>query len=433
MESTVPSLPAQFILAHDSDPDPLRLLLSKGAREEVPDLETAVNTLLCRKKAKSKLPTWHSHPQIIYPTTLCIEQCSSEATASYKAHLARAILGTGENGKGTIGCTVADLTGGLGVDSAAFASIPEVRKVIYNEMNPVLSNAARRNFAVLGLGDKVQVHSVEITDATSMDDILGEEVPDLIFLDPGRRSDEGKKVFLLSDCHPDVTSLAGPLLQRCHHILLKISPMADISMVCSQLPNVREVHCVQSGGECKEVLLHLERECSGEGHDLIAAVLSPASEPFLWRFHSTCPKSPDIKLPSREEGIPEGAMLFEPGKALSKCGVFARLCEEFSLIKLGTNTHLYLTTPLSPTSTLSRLGKVRPIVESLPLSKASMKTLSRKYPGAEVSAKNIPLTSEQLSSKLATKNAAPKGAFHIYGAGIQWKEGNDEKYLIVTL
>lgn len=423
----LPYVSTEFILRHDNDPDPLRLLLTKGAAREAGDLEIAVNTLLGRRKARTKLPLWYSHPGIIYPTSLCIEQCSSQATASYKAKVVKRILGDDITGS-----TVADLTGGLGVDSAAFASVPGIMKVVYNEMNPILHDGAGHNFSILGIDSKIERHCIEVSTDDSLDEILGQERPSLIFMDPGRRSEDGRKVFMLSDCHPDVTALAAPLLQRSRHLLLKLSPMADITMVCSQLPSVREVYCVQSGGECKELLLHLDREWDGGGYDTVCTVLSETEEPFEWRFPSARDTHADMTLPRREEGIKEGMTLFECGKALSKCGVFRRLCGEFSLVKLAPDTHLYLTTGDSPLAVLSRLGKVGTIVEALPFSKSAARTTGRNYPDAGVSARNFPLRSEELSSRLGIKSASGD-RYHIYGVTIQWKEGGGgEKMLLVT-
>ena len=64
--------------------------------------------IAAKKKAKDKLPTWYKTNAIIYPSTLSIEQTSSEFLAAHKSQLI--------NGKKVI-----DLTGGFGIDAYYFA------------------------------------------------------------------------------------------------------------------------------------------------------------------------------------------------------------------------------------------------------------------------------------------------------------------------
>ena len=63
-------------------------------------------------KLRAKLPHW-AEVQAAVPSQLSLEQCSSEAAALYKASLAEQLT----KGEGSI----ADLTGGLGVDSWALS------------------------------------------------------------------------------------------------------------------------------------------------------------------------------------------------------------------------------------------------------------------------------------------------------------------------
>ena len=66
-----------------------------------------------QKKVLAKVPSWSEAEGLVIPGSLSTEQCSSEETAMTKA---RAVS--------ELGCRrVADLTGGLGVDSWAFAGV----------------------------------------------------------------------------------------------------------------------------------------------------------------------------------------------------------------------------------------------------------------------------------------------------------------------
>ena len=334
---------------------------------------------------------------------------------------------------------VADLTGGLGVDSWAFSEVAE--EVLYNEMNPELAAAARHNFQALG-ATNIFIRNCEAT-ADSLEEILGDFKPDVIFMDPARRDSVGKKVFLLEDCSPDVLKMLPQMFETSRFILLKISPMADITMVVERLDRtyesfldenhkggwngqwVREVHVVASCGECKELLILLDREwrngysltCREDGGTLTFTSEEIAGAKAVY---------PDSTF---------ARIIFEPGKSLTKAGVFNAVCERFGLVKLARFTHLYtIGEPLSDseleqrTAPLKDFGKVFYVKEILPLNKASMKDVGKRYPHSEVSAKNIPMSSDELRVRLKVRSGDDA---HIFGARIETAY-NEDNYLIVT-
>ncbi len=487
----------------------------------------AVNTIEARRKLRKKIPEWAAETGLVYPTTLCAEQCSSSDTARYKASIARRVIYeyagagastgsateagptdrdradsatgagstdrnradsatgmesavrdgagsetdekencsadaratvtelvevTSEDGASTGSATrevnakaaekrgrIADLTGGLGVDAWAFSEVAE--QVLYNEMNPGLAAAARHNFKVLG-ANNIIVKNFEATPATIVD-ILSGFRPDIIFLDPARRDSAGKKVFLLEDCSPDVLKMLPELFEISRFVLLKISPMADITMAVERLDRtyeaylentsgdgwngqwVREIHIVASGGECKELLILLDREWTG-GYSLICREDGKTltfKQEEITNVKAAYPDSTFARI------------IFEPGKSLTKAGVFNALCERFGLTKLARFTHLYtISDPLSDRElqeiikNLKDFGKIYPVKEILPLNKATMKDVGKRYPHSEVTAKNIPMTSDELRKRLKVSSGDDA---HIFGARIEtpYNEGN---YLIVT-
>ena len=334
---------------------------------------------------------------------------------------------------------VADLTGGLGVDSWAFSEVAE--EVLYNEMNPELAAAARHNFQALG-ATNIFIRNCEAT-ADSLEEILGDFKPDVIFMDPARRDSVGKKVFLLEDCSPDVLKMLPQMFETSRFILLKISPMADITMVVERLDRtyesfldenhkggwngqwVREVHVVASCGECKELLILLDREwrngysltCREDGGTLTFTSEEIAGAKAVY---------PDSTF---------ARIIFEPGKSLTKAGVFNAVCERFGLVKLARFTHLYtIGEPLSDseleqrTAPLKDFGKVFYVKEILPLNKATMKDVGKRYPHSEVSAKNIPMSSDELRVRLKVRSGDDA---HVFGARIETPY-NEDNYLIVT-
>lgn len=410
----------------------------------------AVNTIEGRRRLRKKLPEWVARTELVYPSSLCAEQCSSLDTAWYKASIVMRIIneyvGTvasmvgepvevAEPKKGK----VADLTGGLGVDSWAFSEVAE--KVLYNEMNPALAAAARHNFKVLGVTN-IFIKNSEAT-SDSIKDIFGDFRPDVIFLDPARRDSAGKKVFLLEDCSPDVLKMLPELFGISRFIFLKLSPMADITMAVERLDRtyeeylentsgkgwngqwVREVHVVASGGECKELLILLDREWN-EGYSLTCR-----------EDGKTLTFKPE-EITKAKASYPDSTfarIIFEPGKSLTKAGVFNAICERFGLVKLARFTHLYtISEPLSDseseqrTAPLKDFGKVFYVKEILPLNKSSMKDVGKRYPHSEVSAKNIPMSSDELRTRLKVKSGDDA---HIFGVRIETPY-NEDNYLIVT-
>ncbi len=399
-------------------------------------------------RMRKKTPEWADTPGVEFPTRLATEQCSSAATADYKSALVRRI---------SPGCRLLlDLTGGLGVDCAAFSKVSE--RVAYNEMDPVLEAAAERNFARLGISN-VSFSCVEATEETLP--ALTAEGPDIIFLDPARRSGSGRKVFLLEDCSPDVLRLKAGLLAAAPDILVKLSPMADISMVCKRLgPEVRELHVVGADGECKEILAWLQRDWSGEATIVADGLRFTAKEeaealprllPTPASIYNTTRNVTDNPVSGlSKENSPDvlspNTFLFEPAPVLLKAGCFNLLCERLNLYKLGVSTHLYFTDSPSdipsnipsdiPSNILARYGKLFRITGLLPFSNSSIKALGKSQPRCGVTARNLPVSSDSLASRLWP--SAPKGAratdddAHIFAFTADFSDAPSQRLLAIT-
>ena len=389
---------AEFVRAHEGDDLGKLALARERYVTEVEDFDLALTTLEVRRKLREKVPQWYAVPALRYPFRVSGEQCSSTETARYKA----AVAATAAKG------CLADLTGGLGVDSWAFAQVFD--RVLYNEMRPELADAARHNFAALGLSN-VTVSCAELVAErhpvkpgvtacpNPIGHLLGDFRPDILFLDPARRASDGRKVFRLEDCQPDVLQLLPELLSACPLVLLKLSPMADISLVCKQLGCVKAVHVVGAEGECKELLLLLERGYAGP---YTLTVYSNGAVADI-----TQPPEPSYVMPDPDRA--SHPWLFEPGKALLKAGAFDWPCR-FGLQKLGQHTHAYVSA--EPVEELKPFGKWYRLLEVVPLNNRSIKEIGKKYPRAEVTARNLPLTSDQLRAKLGVKSGDD---VHIFG------------------
>lgn len=325
-------------------------------------------------------------------------------TARYKAKLTERYC------KGGV---LADLTGGLGVDSWAFSKVASC--VCYNEMNTALADAVKHNHAILGC-DNIHYSSFEINPQTFSEFVaLLPSKPDMIFIDPARRDGAGKKVFLLEDCSPDVTHLLPSFFEVCDTVMMKLSPMADISMLAGRLnPYLSEVHVVGSKGECKELLCVLGKNHEG-GYRVIVSDLSSDGGPFSFAPEEEAAARP--VLAEKPESL-LGMTLIDPGATWHKAGCFNLLCERKGLVKIGFSTHLYA----------SREGN-RPIVEVLPFNNASMKTLAESYRRCELTARNLPITSDQLRKKMKVTSG---GDVHIYALTCNFTSAPEERLFLVV-
>ena len=80
-----------FALAHADDD--VRQLALKGCQDAEVDLPLALQQISGRQAARRKIPSWAALSDICYPAHLSMEQCSSEATARYKAQVVMEVLG----------------------------------------------------------------------------------------------------------------------------------------------------------------------------------------------------------------------------------------------------------------------------------------------------------------------------------------------------
>ncbi|MBK8965881.1 MAG: hypothetical protein IPM36_04230 [Lewinellaceae bacterium] len=122
----------QFIQDH-LQADLHRLLLSANRYPGV-QVPVAVAQIEAFRKVREKIPSWFRF-DLIMPPVRSVEQASSEETARFKAGLFS-------------GKAMADLTGGMGVDSWFFSR--QFNQVVYVEQQPQLVEIARHNFDVLG-------------------------------------------------------------------------------------------------------------------------------------------------------------------------------------------------------------------------------------------------------------------------------------------
>jgi 16S rRNA G966 N2-methylase RsmD len=306
-----------FINKHLND-DVHKIAMSKSDIAGV-DAKELANQIASKKKAKKKLPTWFDASLIYYPTTLSVEQTSSEATASYKATLA-------------VGSTLIDLTAGFGVDSYYFSR--KVEHTVHCEINKELLEIGAHNAEILGQTNTrfENIDGLEFLKSTKTSF-------DTVYIDPVRRGTMGK-VFMLKDCSPNVVDNIDLLLQSSNRVIIKTAPMLDITAGLKELKNVSEVHIVSVKNEVKELLWVLEK-VNQPSVRIIAATINEQLKTFSFNNDE---EHEQILLDSELSGF-----LYEPDAALLKSGAFNLIAERYGLKKLNTQTQLYVSSVVNPT------------------------------------------------------------------------------------
>lgn len=308
----------EFILEHRNDD--VRTLALQAKRYPAVDMLKAVTQIEGWQAAREKLPMWAATDGIIYPPRISMEQCSSEATALYKGAIA--------NGE-----KLADLTGGFGIDCSYMAR--SFKRATYIERSTLLCDIAKANFALLGLDH------IEIINGNSEDVLPGLAAQDWIFIDPARRDGEGRKVVALSDCEPDVTALEPMLLSKARKVMVKCSPMLDITAAARQLNSIEEIHIVAVNNECKELLFILGESKGTQTPVTCANIRKDGSHLFTFTAGEEAGSAATYS-------DTVGKYLYEPNAAIQKSGCSRALSQRFNAAKLHPNSQLYTADHLIP-------------------------------------------------------------------------------------
>ncbi|MDO4949513.1 MAG: SAM-dependent methyltransferase [Bacteroidales bacterium] len=384
----------RFIQAHVHD-DVHTLALHVKRTPEV-DMSVALAQIEGYQLACVKLPTWCTVEGIEWPVRLSLEQCSSEPTALYKQNLLSSL---GVHG------TMADLTGGLGVDFSFLAS--GFQHATYVERDERLCALARHNFPILRL------HQAQILcgDAVAT---LGQMAPvDFLFLDPARRDGNGRKVVQLADCEPDVLRLHDLLLRKAAYVMLKLSPMMDINLLCRQLDNIEQIHVVAVQNECKEIVVLLRRDHFGSPTIHCANILPDGLHTDVF----TIDEEREVTL-STATCI--NTYLYEPNVSLLKAGCYKLLAARYGVEKLHPSTHLYTSHVLNP----QWHGRIFRVEQVYPFSKSGIRQIGDTLTQANVAVRNFPITAQALRQRLRLRDG---GEHYLFGTKI-----GQQKVIVAT-
>lgn len=328
-----------------------------------------------KRRAEKKLPTWFKTGNILYPPNLNLEQTSSEATAKYKASLV-----DGEK--------LLDITGGFGIDDYYFSK--KVKKVVHCEHEDELSNLAAHNFKTL------EADNIEVVKGDGLEILQNSsEKFDWIYVDPSRRDDSGGRVFFLEDCLPNLPENLDLIWKHTENLMVKTSPLLDLSAGIRALKNVKEIHVIALKNEVKELIWVSKKGFSGPV--LVKAVDIKAEK--VETYEKIAKASTNVPYG------PPGGYLYEPNAALMKSGLADTLAKELGLVKLHPNSQLY-----SSNDKKKYFGRIFRIVEVVPYKKKLVKK-KLTFSEANITTRNFPQSVDSLRKNLKLKDGGENYLF----------------------
>lgn len=347
--------------------DLTKLLLKKSPFPDV-SMQEIVQQIKGRKTAEKKFP-FLTKEGIVFPPNLNLEQASSQSTAEYKA-------------QNLTGKSFLDLTCGFGID--AYFLSKNFDEVTLIEQNSELISIVENNWKTLGRkANFINKNLEEFLENLRQAQIDNFNKFDVVYLDPARRDQQNKKKFLLEDLSPNLLEIQEKLHSITDKIIVKLSPLIDISYLISELKNITEIQIIAVRNEVKELVLIIENNqlTDNQQPTTIKCINLESNDPeFSFNL--------DDEKSSNSEFSESSNFLYIPNNSILKAGAFNIISEKFGLKKLHPNTHFYT----SENKIENFPGRV------LEIEKIDAKDLKKgeKY---NIVSKNYPLKPEEIKKK----------------------------------
>lgn len=361
----------QFVEKHENDD--VKALALQSKRYPDIDIHFAIRQIVGKQIAKNKIPTWYKNNDIIYPKHLSLEQASSEATARYKMQLCE-------------GKSMVDLTGGMGIDFSFLAT--RFQKSTYVEQQQELVDIAAHNMAALELRNAIVIQG----DSTSY--LAEMEKVDLIYIDPARRDSAGKKAVLIEDCVPNLKDIDDVLEEKADTIMIKLSPMLDISLAVKTIKHIVDIHIISVNNECKE-LVFVKKSGINQSPTIHSINILNNNQTDIFTFSKENEEQLVIEYTNEA-----GKYLYEPNSSIIKGGAYKSVAKRFSLQKLHISSHLYT----SDTLYSDFPGRRFVIENTITLNKKDIKTYLSGISQANITTRNFPLSVQEIRKRTKLKD-----------------------------
>jgi len=320
-----------------------------------------------RQTAKHKFRFLFENKSIYYPPSVNLEQSSSQTTAEYKSNLVSGRL-------------LIDLTAGMGTDAYFFSK--NFDKVIAIERNSELTEISKYNYSRLGCSN-LEYLNADFAEFLNQNPDLK---PDLLYLDPSRRNSSGRK-FLIEDLEPDLSIWMDRFIQISGKLMVKLSPLSDLSSLIKKFHQITEIHLIAVKNEMKELLLICEIN-SNQNPKIKAVNLESTQTEFEFNFEE--------EKTSKERFSDPEKFIYEPNAAVMKSGGFKLIGQKFNLNKLEKNTHLYTSDGLVKEFP----GRIYQVLEEI---KDLKKEISNKV--FHLISRNYPISADEIRKKYRLKQS----------------------------
>ena len=363
----------QFISDHINTE--ITKLLFKGSPFDDVTVQELASQIVSKKKCQKKLPTWFQTENIYYPAKVHIEQTSSEITAKYKSSLIN-------------GTSVIDITGGFGVD--AFYLSKKIASVTHCEVNTDLSTIVNNNY------QQLKTENIHLISGDGIQYLKkSNKKYDWMYIDPSRRNNSNNKVFLLKDCLPNIPDNLDFLFSKTKNILIKNSPILDISKTIEELKFVKEIHIVAIANEVKELLFILEKNYID--NIIIKTINFNKKRNQLFDFQYLNNNISNYSEPKK--------FIYEPNSAILKSGGFHEISNQFNLEKLHPHSHLYTSNTL-----IEFPGRTFLVEKNCQYNKKEIKKYLKENK-ANITTRNFPETVLQIRKKTKIKDGGSQYLF----------------------
>ncbi len=334
-------------------------------------------------KAIHKLPVFTAN--YCYFTVKSYEQSSSEALARYKAQLIQ-------------GYTLLDLSGGLGVDDWAFAQ--RFEQVVSLDTDEALNEMVKYNFRKLGVKN--------VTRITADAELYVKECKqrfDVIYIDADRRV-SNKKVVTIYESSPDLMAMLDAIFRISDQLLIKLSPLTDLTHITKTLKEVTQIHIVSLNNEVKEILVWVKK--GTPEHIVIATDVTDKGQKSYEGVFDNRPVS----------GFKQtGKYFYEPALCLIKSGLDVKYAEQKGAFALGPGSRYFLSDEWIP----DFMGRAFKVVDIVQFSKSAVRGYLKRnsLSQANVAKRNFPQHVEDLKRVFKLKDGGMDYLFFTTNAAKQ--------------
>lgn len=370
-------------MADNANADPAKLRLKYHKSGDI-DYDFAITQIECRKKYAKKLSqTLARYPEFLFPSALAGEQCTSDLLARYHATL----VNTGDK--------VVDLTAGLGIDAWHISN--RAGQVTAIELDPLKAECLKDNYGqITAVHDDCRDYILRSADGAF----------DIAFIDPARRAVDGGRVFALSDCQPDVLEMMPQLKRVTKKLIIKASPMLDITNMLRSLPYAANAISLGTPTECKELVAVVDFTAEKkEIEDAQIEAVTILNESRISQMLFTKREESSARAQIAEASAGKYLLVCYP--AVMKAAAYNLLSERFGIGKISANTQLYVADAVPE----GFPGEAFKIEEIVPYESKYIKRLKSRYPKIMVSVRNFDISADALRAKLGVKDGGDKRLF----------------------